>query len=386
MLTGCFIMGLSLSLSSISPNIAWFTVAMAASGVGFSLIAVMTFMVFSLYFDRRFAIAFGMGDVGCAVSVVLPLATEKILECYGWRGTILILGGIAFNMFIFCAILRDPRTLGKRRAKCALYSEVKEEEGGCHELAEPNKDIAKEEFQYDPLQVSVEDQPQIVKSHKLKDLLLRPIRWLWRVLDWSLCRDEPYLICIFLATFIFGMITTAWYIFLISHAVAKGITLSRAVLLSVASGAGDAVGRFSQGPIIHNRWMTCLGLFMVLAGLNSVVFFCDPLLESFEWLAFGTLLNGIFFGSQMSLSAIMLKEYTPPSRLPTSYGLSCVAFGLSEPIGGFTAGWIASVLGYDMMFVFLGGLGVVSIISLVPAYIHYCRPSKNTAVEETKCE
>lgn len=281
-----------------------------APGVGFSLIAVMTFMVFSLYFERRFAIAFGMGDVGCAVSVVLPLATEKILEYYGWRGTILILGGIAFNMFIFCAILRDPRTLSKQRAKGALYSEVKEEEGDCHELAEPNRDITKEEFQYDPLQVSVEDQPQIVKSHKLKDLLLRPIRWLWRVLDWSLCRDEPYLICIFLATFIFGMITTAWYIFLISHAVAKGITLSRAVLLSVASGAGDAVGRFSQGPIIHNRWMTCIGLFMVLAGLNSLVFFCDPLLVSFEWLAFGTLLNGIFFGSQMSLSAIMLKVMT----------------------------------------------------------------------------
>ena len=141
----------------------------------------------------------------------------------------------------------------------------------------------------------------------MKNLCLRPFRWLLRLLDWSICRDEPYLNCIFLATFFFGMITTAWYIFLISHAISKGITLSQAVLLSLFSGAGDAIGRFSQGPIVHSRLMTSIGLFMVLTGLNSILFFCDPLLEGFGWLATGTLLNGIFFGSQMSLTSIMLK-------------------------------------------------------------------------------
>ncbi|XP_041475221.1 uncharacterized protein LOC121423796 [Lytechinus variegatus] len=430
MLFGSFIMGLSLSLSSLSTNIAWFSVAMVASGVGFSIISLLTFIVFSLYFTRRFALAFGMGDMGCAVSVILPLLTEKILEHYGCRGTILILGGIAFNTIVFTALLRDPRTLPKRRVKDESYTNVREDEMGERELAElnevillhlvhsitrnecslhcagasfqklstpsgcnqgdnengafptlkePPQDMVTEDFHNDAHNVDLEyQQPNIVKRCNWIDFCLRPFRLIWSALDWSLCRDEPYLIYIYLATFIFGMITTSWYIFLISHAIAKGITLSQAVLLSLVSGVGDAFGRFSQGPIVHNRWMTSVGLFMFSAGLNSILFFCDPLLEGFGWLATGTVLNGIFFGTQTSLLSIMLKDYTPSPRLSTSYGLSSVAYGFSEPIGGFTAGWMASVLGYEMMFVYLGGLSVISIITLVPAYKHYRRPPKIT--------
>ncbi|XP_063952157.1 monocarboxylate transporter 7-like [Lytechinus pictus] len=429
MVFGSFIMGLSLSLSSLSTNIAWFSVAMVASGVGFSIISLLTFIVFSLYFTRRFALAFGMGDMGCAVSVILPLLTEKILEHYGCRGTILILGGIAFNTIVFTALLRDPRTLPKRRAKDESYTNVREDEMGDRELVELNEDTllpldrsitrnerrlngddasfqklstssgcnqvdntrgafkvacpplkdCLEDFHDEALRVHLEDQqPNMAKGCYVIDFCLTPFRMIWSALDWSLCRDEPYLIYIYLATFIFGMITTSWNIFLISHAVAKGITLSQAVLLSLVSGVGDAFGRFSQGPIVHNRWMTSVGLFMFSAGLNSILFFCDPLLKGFGWLATGTVLNGIFFGTQTSLLSIMLKDYTPSPRLSTSYGLSSVAYGFSEPIGGFAAGWIASVLGYEMMFVYLGGLSVLSIITLVPAYKHYRRPPKIT--------
>nr|XP_054753723.1 monocarboxylate transporter 12-B-like [Lytechinus pictus] len=383
MVFGSFIMGLSLSLSSLSTNIAWFSVAMVASGVGFSIISLLTFIVFSLYFTRRFALAFGMGDMGCAVSVILPLLTEKILEHYGCRGTILILGGIAFNTIVFTALLRDPRTLLKRRDKDESYTNVREDEMGDRELFELNEDtllpLDRKDFHDEALRVHLEDQqPNMAKGCYVIDFCLTPFRMIWSALDWSLCRDEPYLIYIYLATFIFGMITTSWNIFLISHAVAKGITLSQAVLLSLVSGVGDAFGRFSQGPIVHNRWMTSVGLFMFSAGLNSILFFCDPLLKGFGWLATGTVLNGIFFGTQTSLLSIMLKDYTPSPRLSTSYGLSSVAYGFSEPIGGFAAGWIASVLGYEMMFVYLGGLSVLSIITLVPAYKHYRRPPKIT--------
>ncbi|XP_071486060.1 monocarboxylate transporter 7-like [Diadema antillarum] len=458
MLCGSFVMGVGLSTASVSSSFAGFTIALLIAGVGFSVVSMLSVVAFSQHFDKHFALAFGISDMGSALSMVLPLVTEVLLEAYGWRGAILLLGGIALNTVMLCALLRHPETIQKfRRAATALYAPIGDKcevvtanyleaplrkENVLHSstigvgsvnveyldiqrrfaswpnllLARDVNDLSgggsvanvaclqfrqpKEEKDDPPRGTESEgdgktqerptinddytEAPSVVHGsrsdstrRKLFCTFLRPLRWLWSSLDLSLCRDEPYMNFIFLITFLYGMISTAWYIFLLPHTVAKDIDLSRAVLLSLFAGSGDTIGRFGQGPLVHRGFVTSIGLFMILALLNSVVLFVDPLLASFEVLAVAAFMNGIFFGMQTVLTMIMLKDNIHPSRFPTVYGLSCLAYGCSEPVGGFAAGYIASKFGYDITFVFLGGLSVATSLLLAPSYWHYCRRRKN---------
>ncbi|XP_071493292.1 monocarboxylate transporter 5-like [Diadema antillarum] len=430
----------------------------SCAGVGFSVVSMLSVVAFSQHFDKHFALAFGISTMGCSLSMVLPLVTEVLLETYGWRGAILLLGGIALNTVMLCALLRHPETIQKfRRAATVLYAPI----GDKCEVVTANYSeaplrkenvlhsstigVGSVNVEYLDIQRRFASWPNLLLARDVSDLsgggsaaniaslqfrqpkdekvdllegaesegdgktqerpavsdeyteapsvvhgsrsdftrrklfctFLRPLRWLWSSLDFSLCRDEPYMNFIFLITFLFGMISTAWFVFLVPHTVAKDIDLSRAVLLSLFAGSGDTIGRFGQGPLVHRGYVTSIGLFMISAFLNGVVLFVDPFLSTFEMLAAAAFVNGIFFGMQTVLTTVMLKDNVHHARFPTAYGLSSLAYGCSEPVGCFTTGYIASKFGYDITFVFLGGLSVATSLLLAPSYWHYYRRRKN---------
>lgn len=318
------------------------------------------------YFTKHFAMALGIIEIGSSLSLVFPLVTQKILEATGLRGTILLLGGISLNMVVCSALLRDPRTLrrkGSPRTKiikkgtsCAEDSDRNEDSiSTFHErrkeqclstfrcpqedstLLHRNQnthadvrdcqinDFDRENIMVIPINNTVTTNPtnrddngneQVFRSkppksknpeHMVRTVLLSPFRWLWCFLDFSLCRDEPFLNCIYLATSFFAMVHTAWYIFFVPHALAKGITLSHAVLINLLAGVGEMIGALFQGPVIDRGWMTSLGLFMVMSFLNSVVFFLDPLLSNVMLLAGAGFVNGFFLGGTLTLTSVILK-------------------------------------------------------------------------------
>ncbi|XP_030830618.1 monocarboxylate transporter 5-like [Strongylocentrotus purpuratus] len=422
MVIGSIIMGVAISMASLASSVVGFAVAMATSGVGYAFVMLPSVVICNRYFTKHFAMALGIIEIGSSLSLVFPLVTEKILEATGLRGTILLLGGISLNMVVCSALLRDPRTLrrkGSPRTKgtsnCAEDSDRNEDSmstfHGRHKeqclstfrcpqedstLLHRNqnthadvRDCQINDFDRENVNStvitnptnrddSVKDQVFRYKSpksknpeHMVRTVLLSPFRWLWCFLDLSLCRDEPFLNCIYLATSFFAMVHTAWYIFFVPHALAKGITLSHAVLINLIAGVGEIIGALFQGPVIDRGWMTSLGLFMVMSFLNSVVFFLDPLLSNVMLLAGAGFVNGFFLGGTLTLTSVILKDTVSQARFATSYGLSSLSYGIAGPIGGFTAGWIASLVGYEMAFVFLGGLSSAILLAMIPAYCHY---------------
>lgn len=80
-------------------------------GLGWALIFTPTVASVMQYFNLRRSLAMGLGftGVGLASFAFSPLF-QYLVEAYAWRGALLVLGGLSFNM-IACGALIRP--LGK---------------------------------------------------------------------------------------------------------------------------------------------------------------------------------------------------------------------------------------------------------------------------------
>lgn len=78
------------------------------SGVGFGLACTPSIMIIEQHFHRnRFqAVSVAAGGVGTGI-IAFPFMIKHLLEFYAWRGTLLLLAGMAFNLCV-CGALMFP--------------------------------------------------------------------------------------------------------------------------------------------------------------------------------------------------------------------------------------------------------------------------------------
>lgn len=76
-------------------------------GLGVGLTASATFVALNHYFVKRRGQAVGFSLAGTAFGMMLmPQAVRLLLECYGFRGAIMILGGSALHALAGSALLQ----------------------------------------------------------------------------------------------------------------------------------------------------------------------------------------------------------------------------------------------------------------------------------------
>lgn len=67
-------------------------------GVGLGLISPSTFIAVNSYFTKRRGQAIGLAMAGTGVGqMIMPHVVRLLLDSYGFKGTILIMGGLALN-------------------------------------------------------------------------------------------------------------------------------------------------------------------------------------------------------------------------------------------------------------------------------------------------
>ena len=60
-----------------------------------------------MYFDKKRSLAFGIAALGApASSTLMPLLLQGLTDTYGWRGAVLILGGVCLHLVVGGALLR----------------------------------------------------------------------------------------------------------------------------------------------------------------------------------------------------------------------------------------------------------------------------------------
>ncbi|XP_071479823.1 monocarboxylate transporter 13-like [Diadema antillarum] len=357
----CVLGATSLCLASLSTNVAQLAIALVTAGVANAVIFMACVMLFNQRVSEAFAFLFGLSETGNSVGMmILPLLTEFFREVYGWRGAILLLGGISMQIAglleIATMVTRDSLVSDDPQA-----DSVDSESGsGADKAVEGNNSggsVSGDEHQQKQASTSLDHGP-CESCYKYGHRL-------WTFLDLSVVIDEPFLIPYILYSILSGIVNVAWLIFLIPHGQARGFPLSKAVYLASFGGIGNMLGRILQGPIVDMGWLSSVDLIVICVCVNSIVFFLDPLLQAFWLLGGAAFLGGLTIGARITLDFIVLKQFAPPSRFYAAYGLTCLCYGIGESLGGILAGWIANVAGFKVAFMALGGMEVLACLLMI---------------------
>ena len=79
------------------------------TGFGFGTLMVCIPVILSQYFTKLRPFALGIAICGLSVgNVIFPPFTRFLLVTYGWRGTLLILGGVNLHLVPLAAIFKPP--------------------------------------------------------------------------------------------------------------------------------------------------------------------------------------------------------------------------------------------------------------------------------------
>ncbi|XP_041453377.1 uncharacterized protein LOC121406416 [Lytechinus variegatus] len=198
-----------------------------------------------------------------------------------------------------------------------------------------------------------------------------------RFLDLELMRDAPALIILQLSFILLTSVHVGWMIFLVPHAVGKGIPIESAVFLSSVGGVGNLIGRIVQGPIVDKRLLTGVQLSILLSIVNAITFAIDPLLQTLPVLCVDAFFSGLCSGALIPLVAICVKEVVPRDRFANAIGLVSLSYGVGEPLGGYLAGKLSDVAdSYEKVFLVFGGLEIIKALLLVVVAFMVWRESR----------
>ncbi|XP_041812373.1 monocarboxylate transporter 6 [Chelmon rostratus] len=123
-MVGGLLSGLGLVVSSLARTVTDIYITSTITGLGFCLSYQPSVTVMGHYFVRRRVFANALASTGTAVGVTcLPLIANALLSHFGWRGSLLILGGVLLNCCVFGAVMR-PIASGPNKSRQSQVSDM----------------------------------------------------------------------------------------------------------------------------------------------------------------------------------------------------------------------------------------------------------------------
>ncbi|KAM6949547.1 monocarboxylate transporter 13 [Aplochiton taeniatus] len=295
---GGFLSGLGFVLASQATCVTHLYLTMGLiSGSGWALVFTPTVASVMQYFTRRRSLAMALGFTGVGLSsfAFSPLF-QYLVEVYAWRGALLILGGLSFNI-VACGALIRP----------------------CGALKVPDK-------------VDSEG------SSPCSSALWR----LYSYLELSLLFKRSFLTYA-LAITLFNVGYFVPYAHLVAHSHHEGFSLYQAAFVISSTGVTDIVGRVVAGwasdlgrvrlPHMLTLWTGLTGLFLLLLPLGSMW-------GSYPGLLVISLAYGFCSGAMTPLVFALVPEIVGMKRMLGALGL----LQLIESVGGLLGAPLSGLL------------------------------------------
>ena len=236
--------------------------------------------------------------------MVCPPLFEMFIQIYGWRGAMLLLG--AFNAHtLVCGVMVRPRPKDKGIAEIVV-------EKGTHKKKKGVDYGERSNFRH------------------MMDRLTKYLEFLFV--------DNPKFIAIMMADLLSGVLFTGWAIFLVPHAMARGMSSQLASFLSSSGAVGLIVGRVLMGPLIQGGCVTALQLYVILAVINAGAFFVDVILTDFPVMASLAFVNGLCTGTLGLLSFGASAEILGDDHAVNAYSITLMLFPVADLVGGIVLG------------------------------------------------
>ena len=264
------------------------------------------------YFHKHYSIANSISQAGISIGVIImPLLTQFFIDIYGWRGAMLLLGGIKLHSIISGSLLRPISPIQDSIHYSKLLAEDVEQ-GICKNV---DKNLTNP-----------------------TDRLRRLITDLVFYLDLSLFRDANF-ISLVLYQIGNGYCTAGWLIYLVPYGLEVGLEPYKASSLATFGGMGQLLGNLIFPFVIrtlnsrHVLYLSTLLSFLALMG--------DPLASAFYSYT-GLISSSFAFGHGRGIAVLAFyhdcKETIDPSQMTNAVMWFHVFYSIGAILSGFLSG------------------------------------------------
>ncbi|GAB6026878.1 hypothetical protein CHUAL_013523 [Chamberlinius hualienensis] len=404
-----------LILSSFANGIGVLIVTLGIiTGIGNCLVFIALQVVLSCYFRKYYGIAMGILFSGYATSKVTttPLV-QLLLDEFGWRGTLLIIGGFLLNICVGGALFQPskwhtilvPIPNKESNNETKIDTQIKEkitcidQKNNMNEQTANVEDINKAEFKIElekqlsrrllpntatgdnneneiqkarlsfcgsSFELNAPLSSEVLKASidkcKQEDTKLKTNRKntetfrqkLANSVDVSLMKERQfYFLAVHYSLLLASMIYSTLYMY--SFGVGAGLQPMEAAGLVSARSIGEIIGR-TVGPIILAALkLPTIPTFMVAITISGIMFIVKSYMNTVITLYAIGATSGTIFGAAVSLNSVMFLEIVGPKRLSSLIGI-CTFFQGFVVLGvGPLIGWICDNTGtYASCFILLG--------------------------------
>ncbi|KAM7003413.1 monocarboxylate transporter 2 [Tautogolabrus adspersus] len=366
---GGLISSLGVMFGSFSRNVfeLYLTVGFL-NGLGYALTWTPTVTMLGLYFEKRRPVANALASAGeCLLTFILTPMFQLLIDSYSWRGALLILGGLQFNLCV-CGMLLRPI-----KATTDLMCEVKSQEESLSLQLLPKDNEghlgSRISVNHETTEACLEDSKEIPiktmtdsnNSTKRAELRTKILRYV----DYTLITNPQFMVYSMFGLFAaLGFFAPA--LFLVPYARSKGIEEYRAAALMSISAVCDLFGRVFFGWVANLRLVeTVQQLTATVILLGTVLLLC-PLASTFPELAGFSAAYGLVFGATVGIHITVLAEVVGVHRLGSALGFFMLIRSsgglLGPPIAGF---FIDKMSDYGTGFLMAGVALIVSALFLL---------------------
>ncbi|TYL37320.1 MFS transporter [Natronococcus pandeyae] len=286
------------------------------TGLGLSIIYVISYATVPKWFDRRVGFASGVASTGLGVGMIVSApASNVLIERIGWRSSLLVLAGVAAALLmIMGAIIRD----------------------------EPAADsVPSAEFKSDAARsrsASLRKRLEIISS------LARTRSFRYVFASWMLIYASLYVILAHI----------------VAHATDLGLSRATGAALIAIIGVTTILGRVAIGFLADRIDRT--RVFAVCSALMGVSTLAVPILET-KLSLFGFAIGfGLGYGGNGALLGPLTADHFGRSNLNAVFGLVSASIGLS----GLGAPYLAAV-GYETMASYAPAFAAAGIAAIAGA-------------------
>ncbi|CAH1783888.1 unnamed protein product [Owenia fusiformis] len=341
MMIGGVVAAIGLATSALSTNIYHLYITFGfLTGCGLGICYIPTITVLAVYFSKNLTLAVGLSSSGVGIGMFLypPLITT-LTAIFGWRGCMLILAAITFNICVCGAIMR-PKNISDdptRRMKDDMHDDIEYKS-----VAEATDDTTVK---------NVSTETTVFNARVFLNL-------------------NFMIMC--MTNFLYCIGHSILYVHFAEYAITIGIEPEQAAFLFSIIGFSNLVGKFIFGALstirhpctnvilLYGSTFAITGLLMLTVPLQNVY----PLLVSFA-VVFGmcSAAFGVF-------APEIVRKFLGQKDLSTGYGLLCICCAAGILPGAPIAGMMFDRTQQYAGSFYLGGTVIaLSGISMLIPYI-----------------
>nr|XP_054754226.1 uncharacterized protein LOC129260229 [Lytechinus pictus] len=410
-MTGSLLATSGLLIASSATNGVELALYLSIAGLGSNILSISLVIALSDQSGDAFGILYGIGKSGYAFGMALvPLLADYLMRIYGWRGSLMIIGGIMAHLIPLTLMVDFAEITVQEEGHEISYSDGRKTgndsdttdiEPNCDEslpmsqsasncsdpsplegviqnenviipLEEDNEETRDNAFLIKKSSTCERHKKMSVKSCRIKGRmncseLSSAVR---RECANSIYSRDRWMILLMFVTMVFAMVDGGWHAFLIPRAVHLGVPTFNALALAYSGAAAAFIGRCFGGLLLKSKLISGQCWFLVLTFLNVTSLLVDIFVPRFELMIVTAFITSLTIAERNILVLVICKERAPLPEFPVILASSEIVFGVGTFLGAFFSGYVADITGtFNASFMFIAAVDVCVFFIMVPLIV-----------------